>query len=139
MIGGFDHPARGDVDRQRSRAAASEAIDRDAHLAGFVGQVVLNAGAGKDDDADRHDAKHLIVALEGRGLSMLRPVGFERNLRDLAVIGPGGRNAFRALGRSAMHQHHVRVLCVNLIELGPDRPVIGGVTTRKGDLRPRGQ
>ena len=70
---------------------------------------------------------------------MFCPVGFEGDLCDLAVIGPGGRDAFRALGRSAVHQHHVRVLGVDLIELGPDRPVIGGVTAREGDLRSGGQ
>jgi len=37
-----------------------------------------------------------------------------------------------------MQQHHVRVLGVDLIELGPDLPVIGGVAAREGDLRPGG-
>ena len=37
---------------RRSRAALAEPIDRDAHLARLVGEIVLDAGAGEDDDAD---------------------------------------------------------------------------------------
>ncbi len=70
---------------------------------------------------------------------MLRPVGLEGDLCDLAVIGPGGRNAFRTFWRSAVQEHHVRVLGMDLIELGPDRLVIGGVTAREGDLWSGGQ
>jgi hypothetical protein len=34
-----------------------------------------------------------------------------------------------------VHQHHVGVLGVDLVELGPDRLVIDGVAAGKGDLR----
>ena len=80
-------------------------------------------------------AKHLVVALEGRGFGVFRPVGLEGDLRDLAIVGPGGRDALGPFRRSAMHEHHVRVLGMDLIELGPDRPMIGGVAAREGDLR----
>lgn len=99
MIGGRYRHTHDEVGRQRSRAAGPKAIDRDAHLAGLVGQVVLNTRTGKDDDPDRHDAEHLVVALEGCCLGMSCPVRFEGDLCDLAVIGPGGRDAFRALDR----------------------------------------
>ena len=72
--------------RQRSRAACPEAIDRDAHLAGLIGQVVLNARAGEDDDPDRHNAEHLVVAFERCCLGMFCPVGFEGDLCDLSLI-----------------------------------------------------
>lgn len=72
--------ARCDRNRRRS-CAASEPIDRDAKLAGLVGEIVLNAGAGEDDDADRQDAQHLIGTLKQCGLGMLRPVGLEGDLR----------------------------------------------------------
>lgn len=124
---------------QRSRAALREAVDRDAHLAGLVGQVFLDAGSGEDDDPDRHGIEHPVVALEGRGLGVFRPVGLEGDLRHLAVVGPGGGDAFGAFWRSAMQEYHVGVLGMNLIEPGPDRPVIGGLTARESNLRSGGQ
>ena len=39
-----------------SGAANLEAIDGNAHLAGLVGEIVLNAGARIDDDANRQDS-----------------------------------------------------------------------------------
>jgi len=129
---------RDDDDRQRSRAARRHAVDRDAHLAGFIGQVVLDAGAREDHDADRHAVEHLVVALEGCGLGVFGPVRLEGDLRHFAVGGPGCRDALGALGRSTMQQHHVGMLGVDLIETIPDHPVIGGVAAREGNLRPRG-
>src|SRR3546814_4411126 len=50
---------------RRSRAASLPEIEqRDAELAGLVGEVVLDARARKHDDADRQHVQHLIVALE---------------------------------------------------------------------------
>lgn len=66
---------------------------------------------------------------------MFRPFGLEGDLCDLPVVGSGGGDAFRAFRRSAMQENHVRMLGMDLIELVPDRPVIGGVTGREGDLR----
>jgi hypothetical protein len=49
---------------RRSSAAISPYPD--AELVGLVGQVVLDACARKDGDADRRDVQHLIVALGPR-------------------------------------------------------------------------
>src|SRR3546814_8599169 len=74
---------------RRSRAASLPEIEqRDAELAGLVGEVVLDTRARKHDDADRQHVQHLIVALERRGLGVLRPVGLEGDLRHLAGVGP---------------------------------------------------
>lgn len=40
--------------RQRSRASGRHAVDRDVHLADFVGAVVPDAGAREDHVAVRH-------------------------------------------------------------------------------------
>ena len=71
---------------------------RNPHLASLVGQVLLDAGAGEDDDADRHAVQHLVVALEGRGLGVFGPVRLKGDLRHLAVGGPGGRDALGTFG-----------------------------------------
>lgn len=80
----LDPPMHG-PSRQRSRAASRHTIDRDTHLAGFVSQVVLDAGAREHHDADWHAVQHLVVALEGCGLGVFGPVRLEGDLRDLAV------------------------------------------------------
>lgn len=113
--------------RQRLRTARRHTVDGDAHLAGFVGQVVLDTGAREDHDTDRHAVQHLVVAFEGCGLGMFGPVRLEGDLRHFAVGGPSGRDALGAFGRSPVQQHHVGVLGVDLIETVPDQPVIGGV------------
>ena len=102
--------------RQRLCAARRHAIDRDAHLAGFVSQVVLDPGTREDHDADGHAVQHLVVPLERCGLGVFGPVRLEGDLRHLAVRGPGGRDALGALGRSAVQQHHVGVFGVDLIQ-----------------------
>ena len=95
---------------------------------------------GKTRTADRQDVEHLVVALERRGLRMLRPVGLEGDLRHLAVISPPGGEAFGPFRRSAMQQHHVRVLGADLVEPIPDQAVIVEVEAAgEGDLRPGGQ
>lgn len=50
-----------------------EEIDRDAELLGFVGEVVLDTGARPDDDADRQNVEHGVVALKRSCLGMLAP------------------------------------------------------------------
>jgi len=114
-------------------------IDRNAELAGLVGEIVLNAHARKNDDADRHDHENLFVALERRGLRVLHIVWLEGDLRRLAGVGSAGGDLRGALRRSAVHQHHVGVLGVDLIELGLDQLVVGAVAARKGNLRSGGQ
>lgn len=88
----------GAVIGQRLRAARRHAVDWDAHLAGLVGQIVLDAGAREDHDADRHAVEHLIVALERCGLGVFGPVRLEGDLRHFAIGGPGGCDALSALG-----------------------------------------
>ena len=83
---------------QRLRAARRHAIDRDTYLASFVCEVVLDARAREDHDADRHAVQHHVVALEGRGLGVLGPVRLECDLRHLAIGGPGGSDTLGALG-----------------------------------------
>src|SRR5690606_20443650 len=67
----------GSVGRRRSRAACSETPNRNSELARLVGEVFLDAGSGKDDDADRQDFQHRVIALEWRRLRMLGPVWLE--------------------------------------------------------------
>ena len=76
--------------KRRSRATAPEFPDRNAELLGLVGEVVLNAGAGEDHDADRQNVEHRIVAFEWRRFGVLGPVGLEGDLRHLAVVAPFG-------------------------------------------------
>src|SRR5690606_5475693 len=121
----------------RLRATLRHTVNRDAHLAGLVGEVLLDAGAGEDVDADRQAVEHLVIALEWRGLGVFGPVRLEGDLRHRAVAGPDGGGALGALLAATMHQDHVRMLCVDLIETVPNRAVIGGIPTREGNLRPR--
>jgi hypothetical protein len=51
-------------ERLRLHATIAEFPDRDAELSRLVGQVLLNAGAGENEDADRQHIEHLIVALD---------------------------------------------------------------------------
>jgi len=87
----------------------------------------LDARAGEDDDADRYDGQHLIVALERRGFGVFGPVGLEGDLRHLADVGPARGDLFGAFGRTAVHQHHVGVFGVDVIEFCPDPLVVGAV------------
>src|SRR5215210_1144264 len=74
-------PERGVISGRRSGrtkgslaagGALGDALDRDAHLAGLVGQVLGDAGAREDDDPDRQGFQHRVVALEGRSLGVAR-------------------------------------------------------------------
>jgi len=56
-----------------------------AEALGLVGEIAGDAGAREDDDAGGHDLEHAVVALEGRGLAVGGPVGFEGDLRDLST------------------------------------------------------
>ena len=80
------------------------------------------------------------LRLNGAALACLVQFGLEGDLRDLAVVGPFGGDQLGALRRSAVQQHHVRVLGVDLVELGPDQPVIVEVEPAgQRHLRSRGQ
>ncbi len=126
---------------QRSRAAPfAEIKGFDGELAGLVCEIVLDAGAGEDDDTDGQDVEDLIVALEGGGFGVARPVGFEGDLHDLAGLDPFGGDQFGTARRSAVEQHHVGVLGVNLVERVPDQPVIVEIhPAGEGDLGSRWQ
>ena len=69
----------------------------------------------------------LIVALEGRGLGVARPVGLEGDLRDLAAVGPAGCDALGALRCAAVQKHHVGVFGVHPVKDGPNAQVIGAI------------
>jgi hypothetical protein len=75
-----------------------------AEALGLVGEVVGDAGAGEDDEADGKRIEEVVIALKGRGLGVTRPVGLEDDLRDLAIIGPGGGDRLGAPRRSAMKE-----------------------------------
>lgn len=78
----------------------------------------------EDQHADLQHFGHLIVALGGRGVTVLHPVGRETGLRHAAVVGSARGDLLGTLRRFAVHQHHVRMLGVDLVELRPDQPVI---------------
>ena len=68
----------------------------DAEIAGLVCKIVLDSAPPEHDDADRHDGKHLVVALEC-GLDVPCPFGLEGDLggtlrlsAHLAAVSPGG-------------------------------------------------
>ena len=72
----------------------SEPDDRDADIAGSVGEVVLDPRARQDQDADLHAVQHLTVALDGPCLGEFGPVRLEgdrgtlRLVAQLAVMRP---------------------------------------------------
>jgi hypothetical protein len=54
-----------------------------------------------------------------------------------AVVGPAGGHTLGTLRRTAVQQHHVRMLGMDLIELVPDQADIVEVDAAgEGDLRP---
>ena len=71
---------------------------------------------------------------------MAGPVGLEDDLRHLAIIGPAGGGALRALRRSAVEQYHVGMPLAHLVESVPDAEVIVALDAAgKGDARAGGQ
>jgi len=109
---------------------------RDAHLAGLVGEVGGDAGAGEDDDADRQGLQHLVVALEGRGVAVPRPVGLEDDLWNFAIVSPAGGDALGAARAAAVQEHHVRMLGADLVERVPDALVVVALgAAGEGDAR----
>ena len=98
MLG--DHSSEGDpiVLVRRLRATLlGEPPHGNAHLAGLIGEVVLDAGAGEHHDPDGEDFEHLIIALEGCGLGVFRPVGLEGGLEIVLFDRAGVRVARRSL------------------------------------------
>lgn len=101
--------------RRGTAAPMRRPPDRNAQLLGFIGEIVLDSRAREMHYADRQLVKHRVVALEWSGLGMLRPVGLEGDLRDLAIVGPLGGDQLGTLGVSAVQQHHVGMLGVHLV------------------------
>jgi len=88
----------------RLRATIAEFPDGDAEVSRLVGQVLLNAGAGENEDADRQHIGHLIVALEACCLGVFSPIAIEGDLGHLAVVGPAGGDTLGALRRTAVQR-----------------------------------
>ena len=100
-----------------------------------IGEIVGDAGAGEDDDADRQGLQKLVVALERRGFGVAGPVGLESYLSDIAGVGPARGDELGALGRGAVQQNHVGMLGAHLVEDIPDAGVVVAVETAgEGDL-----
>ena len=101
----------------------------------LVGEIGGDARAGADDDADRQDFEHPVVAFERCGFAVARPFGLEDDLWRLAIVGPAGGDAFGALRRSAVEQHHVRVPGERLVEPVPDQAMVVEIEPAgEGDL-----
>src|SRR6266852_3556418 len=121
---------------RRSCAAIAEFPNRDPDPLGFADEIVLNAAAREEDDADRHGVEHLVIALERCSLGVPGPIGIEGDLLDVAVVGPTGGDTRGALRRTAVQQHHVWMLGVDLVEPISYCPVI--VEFESAGLRTRG-
>ena len=121
--------------KRRSRAAFPETPDRNAEHPCLVGEIGGDARARADDDSDRQDFEHPVVAFERRGFAVARPFGLEDDLWRLAVVGPAGGDAFGALRRSAVEQHHAGMPGERLVEPFPDQAMVVEVEPAgEGDL-----
>lgn len=83
--------------RRSCATRLAEVERRDAELLRLVGEIVLDACARKEDDADRQDIEDAVVSFERRGFAVTRPVGFESDLWHFAGFGPFGGDEFGAL------------------------------------------
>ena len=83
-------------------------LHRYPELAGFVDEVVGDAGTGEGDDALRQEVEEVVVAAERSGPSVAVPVGLAHNLMDAALLGPACRDALDARA-AAVNEHHVGV------------------------------
>lgn len=71
---------------------------------------------------------------------MLGPVRLEEDLRDLAMVRPGGGDTRGALGAAATQQHHLRIFRAHLFQRGPDALAVVAVgAASKCDPRARKQ
>ncbi len=75
------------------------------------------------------------LRLNGAPFGVPGPIRLESDLRHLAVVGPAGGDAFGALRRAAVQQHHVGVLGMNPVEPVPDQAAVVEVEAAgDGDL-----
>ena len=72
--------------------SGGHSLHRYPELAGFVDEVLGDAGAGERDDALRQEVQQLVVAPERSGPSVCVPVRFVNNLCYLNLFRPGYRN-----------------------------------------------
>lgn len=98
-----------------SPAALAKLPDWNAEPADLVGEVCLDTGAGKGENAGQQRRQHG-VALERRGAAVSGPVRPEGDLGQAAMIDRTGGDALGTLRRSAVQQDHVRMLGMDLIE-----------------------
>ena len=60
----------------------------DAEPVGLVDEVLGDAGTGEGDEAPGEEIEEVVVASEGRGASVLVPVGLADDLVDAVALGP---------------------------------------------------
>src|SRR3546814_20392461 len=112
-------------ERRRARAAEMPEIPAlDSHRFRLVVEIILDTGARQDDDACGQGVQHRIVALERSGLLVPVPVGLERDLRHIALIGPEGGDLLAACRRCAMRQDTLGMFGVDTVEKVPDGQMI---------------
>jgi hypothetical protein len=75
--------------------------NRDAKVLRFFAlsaRFARDAGARENDDADRGDREHPIVAPEWRVLGVAGPIRLDGDLRNFAAVGPAGGDNENASG-----------------------------------------
>ena len=75
------------------------------------------------------------LRLNGAALACFVQSGLKATCGTLRVSAHLAAIFSAPFGGTAVHQHHVGVLGVNLVEFGPDQLVVGGVAAGEGDLR----
>src|SRR3546814_1752109 len=98
--------------------------DRDAERPRLVDEIVLDAGARENDQTGRHRIDQPLIALERRRFLVAIPVRAESDLRHPALVGPAGRSALGAGGRSHMQQHPVGMTGMTLVARRPDMAAV---------------
>ena len=115
------------------------ALDRNAELLSLVDQVVGDAAAGEADESLGQEFQQLVVSPERSGPSVCVPVWPADDLVDALRLGPTRRDLF-CTRSAAMHEHHVRILAVDVIECGADGlGVLDGLGAGDGNERAFGQ
>ena len=123
------------LSREMAAPPRRRTSDRDAELACLVGDCPGCRCRG-DQHSDRHAASICVVALERAALGVFAQSG-AKAICGTARCRPSGRRSSRRLRRAAVHQHHVRMLGVDLVELAQISWWSLKSSRRSGDLRPR--
>ena len=110
-------------------------MDGNSELPGLVDQVVGDAAAGEADEALGQEFQELVVSPERSGTAVHVPVRLADNLVNALRLGPASRDLLRTLS-AAVHEHHIRVLAVDVVQSGADRlGVVDGLAAGDGDER----